>query len=78
MTTLKAGTRCECRSELHAEQFINPLEHRGGCSRDAVRMVTTRAESFARGVPGTRETQHTADVPMCEPCAAWHEAHASK
>ena len=59
--TIKPGTRCECRVEHHK------CEDPRCCHADAVRMVTVRPFATLLG------NQYERDVPMCEPCATWHE-----
>jgi hypothetical protein len=75
METIKPGTRCECRDRTHQYDAARPYARHnvGTCPQRAVRLVTVRAESFARGIEGQPEHQHLAQVPMCEPCAAWAE-----
>jgi hypothetical protein len=82
MTTIQPGTRCGCRDGLHS----HPLSHHKApfiCTRDAVRMVTvplsksdvdTARQQYAMA-PG-RDARKV--VPLCEPCAAYHEAKAAK
>lgn len=61
MTTVKPGTRCECRKAIPA---------------DAVRLVTIGYnwighDTLAGPTPDGYATHET--VPMCEPCATFHE-----
>jgi hypothetical protein len=77
--TLKPGTRCECRSERHAMQYVNPLAHRNGCNMEAVRMVTVSWDGGKDCLDSDGEVRqygvtHVRQVPMCSSCAAWHEA----
>jgi hypothetical protein len=70
--TLKPGTRCECADGSHepsAEHLSdsNAHYHGGPCQRDAVRMVWTSKM-------GRRGHEVAVILPMCEPCAAFHEA----
>jgi hypothetical protein len=70
--TIQPGTRCGCRDAAcdcgHEYRATSEAARDERCQREAVRMVT---------VP-VRETYYGAlyQVPLCEPCAAWHEAKA--
>jgi hypothetical protein len=74
METIKPETQCECRN-LDCPRDDTPAIPKGHghgyyweCSRDAIRMVTVRVDGLA--LAGA----HYADVPMCAPCADWHES----
>jgi hypothetical protein len=84
MTTpqIKPGTRCECSSlscpGQHPAQGPdnrkNPLYE---CGKDAVRTVTVRVSTVeARRAGSWNALGHEAEVPMCAPCASFHEAKA--
>lgn len=64
-TQVKPGTRCEGLRE-YVDGRIVP------CGGKAVRMVTVRFE-----YDGSDHRTHraTESVPMCEPCARFHEEH---
>ena len=71
VTTLKPGTRCECRSldcETSAPRHREDHEQygiKGGsgfcrCTDDADTLVSTGSNPIK-------------DIPFCAPCADWHE-----
>lgn len=80
--TLKPGTRCECRDEEHegSDHKRYDMAHMAmlvwcQCKNDAVRMVTVRVDTPQ--VEGERYIGFDEyAVPMCDPCARWHEERA--
>jgi hypothetical protein len=68
METIKPGTRCECRDKYCTHGWNLR------CIAHAVRLVTvqlpTGHEEFGR------KFTYPSEVPMCEPCAQFHEAKA--
>ena len=85
--TLKPGTRCECTT--NHPSLDNPdwtyWHGEKQCDCDAVRLVTVTVE-----IPGMADelerifgarpgsATETKRVPMCEPCAAFHESKVTK
>jgi hypothetical protein len=72
MDSIKPGTRCECSQMGHTDhKTVGSMEgQRIGnyckCRMPAVRMVTVTPGAIRLG-------EH---VPMCEPCATFHEKGA--
>lgn len=68
--SVKPGTRCECNDRACADSQEkvppNAVVIGNRCERDAVRMVLV-----VRGAFSSRDTR---EVPMCDPCASFHEA----
>jgi hypothetical protein len=80
--TIQPGTRCGCRVETcehgHAGLVTGPVCR---CSHDAVRMVTVRdmdgnVHPPCVAVTGSDMVTGIVGIPMCEPCAAYHESKA--
>ena len=78
-TQVKPGTRCECRDHQHITHAIDTGPGFRGpdrvydCTREAVRMVTVRGS--IQDMDGlTIAPEAYREVPMCSPCAAYHEA----
>jgi hypothetical protein len=77
--TLKPGTRCECRETDHAHRAHHldgyTSNQTGPCGRDAVRLVTVQRQKrdYERESTTPADSPVFFDVPMCEPCAAFHE-----
>jgi hypothetical protein len=74
-TTVQPGTRCECRiqeNEVYSREHFMAHQHAGSamhhCQRDAVRLVNVTPGAVRLG-------EH---IPMCEPCAAYHEQKAGE
>lgn len=70
---VKPGTRCECTDhEVYADWYKGPRKPHHECHTDAVRMVTVPMENDD---PTDTRCGEKFDVllPMCEPCARWHE-----
>lgn len=64
--TIQPGTRCQCDyGECQGARPGTHSRYYGRCRKDATRLVTLHL-----GAPHNR---HEFDVPMCEPCATWHE-----
>lgn len=71
--TVKAGTRCECSLEHDHMGFGDHEPCVTWCKRDAVRMVTVE-----NGAPFSSREYVQRELPMCEPCAQYHESRGSK
>jgi len=68
---MEMTTRCECEREGHSHCDQKEY-HRCACTNDAVRMVTV---PFKYEGSDHREKVAVDFVPMCQPCADWHEIH---
>jgi hypothetical protein len=68
--------RCECPSRSSDTPFCQHCNDSGVCARDAVRMVTVHTYGGRLTPPPHASVEKIEHVPMCEPCARWHEAKA--
>lgn len=69
--TIQPGTRCGCSAGPNSECH----QRSSYCQRDAVRMVTVQRVADEPNEYGTREAWDE-DVPMCDPCAEYHDGGA--
>lgn len=81
-TTLKPGTRCECRdykcdADSHGKDRGH-AENEETCQRDAVRMVTVRESNPYGANYGEQHHYDMKQVPMCAPCAEYAEAKITR
>jgi hypothetical protein len=71
------GTRCECRDTNDADHALHHMH--GGmvfvrCQSDAVRLVTVREKAGdVNATDYNGPIYRKRAVPMCEPCATYHE-----
>jgi hypothetical protein len=84
--TIQSGTRCGCLNVERCHVYHREPDGAtsGRCGTDAVRMVTVRETVPAHTVPfyackhgvpgGCAPGCGTEQVPMCEPCAQYHES----
>ena len=79
---MNPGTRCECRDYDCARMDEHNDQHRSypndACANDAVRMVTVRepvptSPDAAHYAPAIRAFGGSYNIPMCAPCANFHE-----
>lgn len=72
---------CECDADTCAFDSSHRCPKwdnvRGRCESEAVRMVTVQSRVSAGQMIGLAPYPDAQSIPMCEPCAAWHEAKAS-
>lgn len=78
--SIQPGTRCGCGYNYNSvSSHVSQHAQGGPCLYDAVRMVTVRyaptADEEARIMGAGGEVVYRAEVPMCAPCADFHEKH---